>query len=414
MFKNKTITSTYIWGLIVMFLLVLLFVVLLIYEEYNDFDREAKVLRSNYITTLQHEQNISINKNIDIEAEIAQKKQELKKRLIKLMMEILSLGVIIFGFALIWAWIVHYIITKQVSTFQDFFARAAKEHILIDENEMMLSEFKSMVGNVNSMVDEIHRRKNKLKDINVLLEKKVKQKTKDLSEKNILLEQAKSYSESLVKAQDSFIKHSIHEINTPLAVILMHLDIYKMKYDENEYISKVEAATKMIATIYDDLTYMVKRDRMEYKKEWLDMSDFLYQRIDFFSEIAKANNRAIISSIQNDVMIYFNPLELQRLIDNNLSNAIKYAKKESDIKVLLHQDQDNIILEFITVSQKKIEDVEKIFYPFHREESSQLGLGLGLEIVRLICDKESIKIVVDSTDIATKFAYYFLRTKEDE
>ncbi len=413
MFKNKTITSTYIWGLIVMFLLVLLFVVLLIYEEYNDFDREAKVLRSNYITALQHEQNISINEKTDIESEIAQRKQALKTRLIKLMMEILSLGVIIFGFALIWAWVVHYIITKQVSTFQDFFARAAKEHILIDENEMMLSEFKSMVGNVNSMVDEIHKRKNKLQDINVLLEQKVKQKTKDLSEKNILLEQAKSYSESLVKAQDSFIKHSIHEINTPLAVILMHLDIYKMKYDENEYISKVEAATKMIATIYDDLTYMVKRDRMEYKKEWLDMSDFLYQRIDFFSEIAKANNHAIWSNIQNDVMIYFNPLELQRLIDNNLSNAIKYAKKESDIKVALYQDQENIILEFITVSQKKIEDVEKIFYPFHREESSELGLGLGLEIVRLICDKESIKIVVDSTEIVTRFAYYFSLTKED-
>jgi len=396
-----------------MFLLVLLFVVLLIYEEYNDFDREAKVLRSNYITALQHEQNISINEKTDIESEIAQRKQALKTRLIKLMMEILSLGVIIFGFALIWAWVVHYIITKQVSTFQDFFARAAKEHILIDENEMMLSEFKSMVGNVNSMVDEIHKRKNKLQDINVLLEQKVKQKTKDLSEKNILLEQAKSYSESLVKAQDSFIKHSIHEINTPLAVILMHLDIYKMKYDENEYISKVEAATKMIATIYDDLTYMVKRDRMEYKKEWLDMSDFLYQRIDFFSEIAKANNHAIWSNIQNDVMIYFNPLELQRLIDNNLSNAIKYAKKESDIKVALYQDQENIILEFITVSQKKIEDVEKIFYPFHREESSELGLGLGLEIVRLICDKESIKIVVDSTEIVTRFAYYFSLTKED-
>ncbi len=413
MFKNKTITSTYIWGLIVMFLLVLLFVVLLIYEEYNDFDREAKVLRSTYITTLQHEQNISINENLDIEAEIAQRKQALKKRLIKLMMEILSLGVIIFGFALIWAWIVHYIITKQVSTFQDFFARAAKEHILIDENEMMLSEFKSMVGNVNSMVDEIHKRKNKLRDMNVLLEQKVKQKTKDLSEKNILLEEAKSYSESLVKAQDSFIKHSIHEINTPLAVILMHLDIYKMKYDENEYISKVEAATKMIATIYDDLTYMVKRDRMDYKKEWLDMSDFLYQRIDFFSEIAKANNHAILSNIQSGVMVYFNPLELQRLIDNNLSNAIKYAKKESDITVLLYQNKENIILEFVTLSNKKIEDVEKIFYPFHREESSQLGLGLGLEIVRLICDKESIKIAVDSTEIATRFAYYFSRTKED-
>ena len=180
-----------------------------------------------------------------------------------------------------------------------------------------------------------------------------------------------------------------------------------MKYKENEYILKIEAATKMIATIYDDLTYMVKRDRMEYKKEWFDMSSFLYQRIDFFDEIAKANNHTIISDIQSGVMVYFNPLELQRLIDNNLSNAIKYAKKKSDITVALHQNKQDITLEFITVTNKKIEDVEKIFYPFHREESSELGLGLGLEIVRLICDKESIKIMVDSTKTATKFAYHF-------
>ncbi len=86
------------------------------------------------------------------------------------------------------------------------------------------------------------------------LESKVEQKTRDLSEQNRLLAREKDFNASLVKAQDSFIKHSIHEINTPLAVIMTHIDLFKMKEGENRYLSKIEAASKIICTIYDDLS----------------------------------------------------------------------------------------------------------------------------------------------------------------
>ena len=84
---------------------------------------------------------------------------------------------------------------------------------------------KKMVKYINEMVSTIHKRKENLKEINLDLEKRVEQKTRDLSEQNKLLEKEKEFNVSLVKAQDSFIKHSIHEINTPLAVIMMHIDI---------------------------------------------------------------------------------------------------------------------------------------------------------------------------------------------
>ena len=48
-FKHKTITAIYIWGMLIVFLFVVLFTTLVIYEAYNDFDREAASIRKQYI-----------------------------------------------------------------------------------------------------------------------------------------------------------------------------------------------------------------------------------------------------------------------------------------------------------------------------------------------------------------------------
>lgn len=503
MFKNRSVTTIYIWGMLVTFLFALMFIVLLIYEEHNDFDRESSVIRQKYIETQKNHIKFNVEqlsafleqinlkypkvpannllesvekiyiKNNKIEnififdkngnvllyttdknykkisfkvpqksgfvpyiyngkakiayikhftplglsigsevymdeasEEINRQKLELKKRLIKIMMEILSLSVILFGFAIIWVGIVHNIIIKQIATFSSFFQRASQKHSSIDIDDIDIREFRAMVPYANSMVDEIHTKKNKLKEMNILLEKKVKRKTQDLERQNKLLAEEKNFSESLVKVQDNFIRSSIHEINTPLAVILTHIDVYKLKLGHNDYLSKIESATKMIANIYDDLSYMVKKNRVEYEKENIDMSDFLLNRIDFFMQIAHSNKQKIVTNIQSDIFLSFPPIELQRVIDNNLSNAIKYAKKSTSIIVNLRTDNKIIILEFITDS-KVIQDTKKIFDPFHRENSYISGFGLGLEIVKSICDKREIQIDVTSDKNSTIFKYIF-------
>jgi signal transduction histidine kinase len=276
----------------------------------------------------------------------------------------------------------------------------------IDEEQIQLSEFKKMVKYINTMVNTIHSRKKKLKEINLTLEKRVEEKTEDLSKKNRLLEKEKGFSESLVKAQDNFIKHSIHEINTPLAVIMMHIDMHKIKFGEDKYLSQVEAASKMIANIYDDLSYMVKKDRFVYEKKWISFSLFLEGRIAFFEEIAKGNKHQIISDIEPQISIWFSDIELQRIVDNNLSNAIKYANKNTKITVVLKKEDEKIVLEFLTHS-KPIEDTKRIFEPFHQEEDRVGGFGLGLEIVGAICQKEKVSVEVNSDRNLTIFRYTF-------
>ncbi|CAA6799220.1 MAG: Unknown protein [uncultured Sulfurovum sp.] len=335
----------------------------------------------------------------EVEKFIDEDQETLQKRLSKHIMEILSLSIILFGISLIGIIVINRIISRELNVFSKFFQKASKSYVLINDNEIYLQRFKEMVTYINSMVEEIHNRKDKLEEMNLLLEKKVEQKTEDLNH--------------LLEKQDSFIKHSIHEINTPLAVIITHLDIFKMKFGDNRYLSKIEAGTKMIANIYDDLSYMVKRDRFVYEKETIDFSEFLESRISFFEEIALGNKHTIVSKMDHNMICYFNKIELQRIIDNNLSNAIKYAKKGTEIMVEVSKESNQTKLQFKTYSTK-IEDTKRIFEAFHQEEDLKGGFGLGLEIVGSICSKHDVKIEVQSNEEFTVFSYLFIKGENNE
>ena len=139
-------------------------------------------------------------------------------------------------------------------------------------------------------------------------------------------------------------------------------------------------------------------------------ADYFGSYIDFFEEIAKGNRHKIIVEVEEGIDIYFSDIELQRIVDNNLSNAIKYADKNTDITVKLRKKDKIIILEFLT--QSKIADTKRIFEPFHQEEELHGGFGLGLEIVHSICKKEDISVTVLSDGQMTIFRYNF-PTKEE-
>jgi signal transduction histidine kinase len=181
-----------------------------------------------------------------------------------------------------------------------------------------------------------------------------------------------------------------------------------MKIPNNKYITNIESGSKIIQYIYDDLSYLVKRDRVIYNKEYLDFSKILISRLYFFEEIAVSNSLNFISNIEDDIYIKFNTTELQRIIDNNLSNAIKYSFSKSSIIVNLYYVDDEEEIEFsVTTNSKKIEDENKIFDDFYRENSARGGFGLGLKIVKDICDKNLVIIKLDSNDNETKFTYRF-------
>lgn len=197
------------------------------------------------------------------------------------------------------------------------------------------------------------------------------------------------------KKLDNFIKDSIHEINTPLSIINVNIDLYNRKNQPNKYLQRMKAAAKVLSNIYDDMDYLIKYDRLEFKIESINIAEFLKERIEYFSEVALMKNITLISNIEENIYLNINSKQLQRLVDNNISNAIKYSYEGNAVEVNLFIKDGVCFLSFKDYGIG-MENVNKIFERYYRENNQTGGFGIGLNIVKSIIDKADIELTIDS------------------
>ena len=210
------------------------------------------------------------------------------------------------------------------------------------------------------------------------------------------------FKEFLLHQKDIFVKHSIHEIKTPLSIISLNNQLRVKKFGEDDFSKEIDSAIKILTNSYDDMTFLMTNKSVTYKIELIDLVTFVSERIDYFQDIAHNYGRDIRYSSNSDCVVNISNIELTRLIDNNLSNAIKYSDLHSTIIVTVTKN----ILSFKTLGQP-IEDSKKIFEKYMREYDSNGGFGLGLSIVKDITQKYTIGITVESENGENVFSYKF-------
>jgi two-component system, OmpR family, sensor kinase len=206
---------------------------------------------------------------------------------------------------------------------------------------------------------------------------------------------------------DNFIKDTVHEINTPLSIININIDLFNRKHPESKYLQRIKAAAKTLSNIYNDMEYLIKNKQIVFEYTDIDMSAFVRERVLYFDEVAAMKSITIVPDIDESVVLHFNLTQLQRIIDNNLSNAIKYSPENSKVEVTLKREEQGCVLTFKD-NGIGIEDTEKIFERYYREETGKGGFGIGLNIVKAIMDEAGITLEVRSApQKGSTFIYKF-------
>lgn len=208
---------------------------------------------------------------------------------------------------------------------------------------------------------------------------------------------------------DAFFNDAMHELKTPLGVIQLNLEILEEKHPHSKELIRSMNATKNLFLVYEDIEYLIKQKSVNYNKEWLDFSYILTQRIDQFESLAKTKNLFLNQNIDENIKLDINRIQLQRIIDNTLSNAIKYSFKDTSIYIELLENEQNICFKVNNVGEI-IKDKKQIFNRYYKENSIKGGFGIGLNIVKNICQENNIEILVDSShEDGTTFQYTFLK-----
>jgi len=395
--KSLTIKQANTFTTVFMLIFTIIFAYLLIKENYQDYEK-----------ALYKQEHVRLNSNVKMNTnDYADAQKQLKRLLIKNTLAIATLSFILFAIMLGMYKIFYALIQNDMNAFLNFFKNAAHKEQLLSPDKIFFKEFKEMVVYANDMVETINKQKRSLKGLNIDLEKKVEEKTLNLQKTNAKLLEEKKFSEEILLAQKEFLRYTVHETNTPLSVILTSIELYEMKNKKDRQLSKIEAAAKNIFNIYDDLSYLVKKDQVEYPKVSIELVSYLNARIEFFRDVAMLSKIDFEYSSQLEkAYIYFNETKLQRIVDNTITNAIKYTLAKEIVS--LHVKQIGIHVIFSVSSKSKIiKNTEKIFDAYYRESDNMKGFGLGLQLVKNICQEDNVNIDIESTDELTTFLYKF-------
>ncbi|WP_086229065.1 sensor histidine kinase [Campylobacter devanensis] len=198
-----------------------------------------------------------------------------------------------------------------------------------------------------------------------------------------------------IKALNNFITDTTHEINTPLSVILMSSEMF----DKNppKYLENIKIAAKTLSGIYNDLALNLKNNPNVISK--FNIQTLLESRIKLFE--LSANSKGLKFEINsNSFELYSDIQKVGKILDNLISNAIKYSNKNSKIIINLDQNSFEIINFGATISK---ENIDKIYDKFSRFDTQNGGFGIGLSLVKRYCDELGLSIECESGDNQTKF-----------
>jgi len=196
-----------------------------------------------------------------------------------------------------------------------------------------------------------------------------------------------------VKEIESFIQDISHELNTPITALGMSSKraMQKKVYDE-KILTNISISTKQLYSIYKSLAYLNFSDTNQ-ESQLLNLKPILAQSIEYYSELSHAKNIQIKSDMQ-DSNIEAIDARVELLFSNLISNAIKYSMPDTTISIVLKDGFFSIEDEGVGIDKEKIDEIFKLY---HRSSDLAGGFGVGLSIVKQICDEFKIEIDVNST-----------------
>lgn len=201
-----------------------------------------------------------------------------------------------------------------------------------------------------------------------------------------------------IQTLERFIKDSTHEINTPLSVILMSVQSFDTKNLSASNLTKlqhIKLSAQNLNHLYQNLIFLnFYQGKGVIQK--LDMQGLVERRLEYFSALFAQKSLTITKDL-SPAFLYANYDEIVILLDNLLSNAMKYNKKGGSINARLSKVESTFEL-IIADSGCGLEpsEIEQIFTRYTRYHASQGGFGIGLCLVREIATRYGIGIRVES------------------
>ncbi|GAK51052.1 response regulator receiver sensor signal transduction histidine kinase [Candidatus Moduliflexus flocculans] len=232
---------------------------------------------------------------------------------------------------------------------------------------------------------------------------------RELSQKNLELQQALEREKELNQLKSRFISVASHELRSPLTIISMTekmLNRYADRMSEEKKLEQlhiIEDAVAKMTDLLDDVLLLVKVEshQFQFRPTHLDVAAYCRDIADQFRAMCVEAHVLEFSAHGENFDVNADPKLLRHIFSNLLSNAIKYSPNGGTIRFNLSRDDNTATMRF-DVCDEGIGiapgDLEHLFDAFHRGGNVEQikGTGLGLWIVKQFVELHAGTLSVES------------------
>jgi len=215
-----------------------------------------------------------------------------------------------------------------------------------------------------------------------------------------LLEPIKKNKENL----ENVLNIISHDLRTPITIIKTNFYLMKAKKFHNieNNINQIEKNLDYIQNILANVEALKSVDKKEIEE--ININHLVKDVLAKFENKIQEKNLRIVFSEKDHIKINANYIDIEVCFSNLIENAIKYNEKNGIIEVEFDKSKIKI-----KNTGKSINKPKKIFEKFYRENDAGTteGLGLGLSIVKKICEKYGFKISYSFRDNMNNFIIKF-------
>lgn len=215
--------------------------------------------------------------------------------------------------------------------------------------------------------------------------------------------------ENTIEREKQFTSDASHELRTPLTVIKGTLEVLIRKpRNQEEYQEKINfcvSEVNRLNHLVDQLLLLARFENQNksLKIEKVCLNAIILDTISRYSSSIQAKKIQIITDFTKEYYVENDAYLLSIIINNLVSNALKYSNENANLNIVLTDENKNI--ECLIIDSGigiPAEDLQKIFNQFYRSKAIELtgikGSGLGLSIVKRLCALLHIDIKITSKE----------------
>lgn len=207
-----------------------------------------------------------------------------------------------------------------------------------------------------------------------------------------------------------FVSNFTHEIKTPLGIINGFSELVEIEQDEkkrNEYITIIQNETKRINELVLAMLDLSKLEsqKVSLKLEEVDLLDIVGDCLDSMMYLFERKQIKVHTQLDSS-MVKADRFKIEMVIDNFISNALRYTAEGKNVYVRLDEHGFEIENEGHPIPK---DDLEKIWLTFHKVDCSRNaeGTGLGLAICKAILDLHHFEYGVKNTEKGVLFYFKY-------